>query len=173
MTITRALTVGLALAAALLLAACGEDEDESGEATGVAPPAAAGVAAIESIGGTDVLVDSDGRALYSAEQEAGGEILCTGACTSIWDPVLASAGEAAATDAAQLDVVERPDGDQQLALEGRPLYTFTEESPGQLTGDGFVDEFEGTEFEWMAATVGGDSASSAPPDDGSSSIPGY
>jgi hypothetical protein len=62
--------------------------------------------------------------------------------------------DAAEVDA-ELGATERPDGDQQLTLDGAPLYAFNQEGPGQLTGDGLVDEFQGTQFEWQAATVAG------------------
>jgi hypothetical protein len=54
----------------------------------------------------------------------------------------------------ELGVVKRPDGGPQLTFNGLPLYSFTEEDAGQLKGDGFVDDFQGTHFEWAAATTG-------------------
>jgi predicted lipoprotein with Yx(FWY)xxD motif len=121
--------------------------------------AALGVAACgSSIDGTDVLADSAGKTLYSAAVEKDGKVLCVEACTSFWAPVLASpadAEEAAGALDADLGVVKRPDGEQQLTFDGLPLYTFTEEDAGKLDGDGFVDDFQGTHFEWEAATTGG------------------
>jgi predicted lipoprotein with Yx(FWY)xxD motif len=154
--------VALAIVAtALVVAGCGGDDDESGAAAG----AATGVVSVENVDGTDVLADSGGRTLYTAEVEKDGKILCVDDCTSFWQPVLASAGEAEAAAAeldAELGVVKRPEGDQQLTFDGLPLYTFTEEDAGQLEGDGFVDDFKGTRFEWAAATTG------AAPSDGPS-----
>jgi predicted lipoprotein with Yx(FWY)xxD motif len=117
---------------------------------------------VESVDGTDVLVDSEGRTLYSAVVEQDGRIRCTGACESFWDPVSASATEAESASAdldLELGVVERPDGNRQLTLDGRPLYSFTQERPGQLEGDGFVDDFDGTQFEWEAAATDGQAGS--------------
>jgi predicted lipoprotein with Yx(FWY)xxD motif len=154
---TAVLAMGLA---AVLIAACGGGEDgDNGNAT--AAGAGSGIVSVQSVDGTNVLVDSEGRTLYTAEVEQGGRILCTDACTSFWEPLAASASEAdsAATDLdLDLGMVMRPNGDEQLTFDGLPLYTFTEEGPGQLDGNNFVDDFKGTRFEWAAASTGAGSA---------------
>ena len=160
-SIRHLLTVAFAVgAAALVLAACGGD---SGDDNDSATASGTGLVSVQSVDGTNVLADSEGRTLYTADVERSG-IRCTDACTSFWDPVDASASEAQSA-AADLDVglgtVQRPEGERQLTFDGLPLYTFTEEGPGQLDGDGFVDDFQGTHFEWVAATTGADPA---PPD---------
>ena len=147
-------------AAALGIVACGSD-DESGASAADSSP---GVVSVANVDGTDVLADSAGRTLYSAAIEKGGRIRCVDGCTSFWDPVLASpadAKRAAAELGAKLGVVTRPDGEQQLAFDGLPLYTFAEEDAGELEGDGFVDDFQGTRFEWEAARTSSDSPSSS------------
>ena len=111
-----------------------------------------------------MLVDPDGRTLYTADVEKGGRILCTGMCTSFWDPIGASGREAkTAPSGLELDlgVVKRPGGAEQLTFDGVPLYSFTDEEPGSLDGDGFVDDFHGTHFEWAAATTGAATGSSS------------
>jgi predicted lipoprotein with Yx(FWY)xxD motif len=145
--------------AALLLAACGDDDDEGDSASASRD---GGVVSIRSVDGTDVLADTRGRTLYTADVEEGGRILCTDGCTSFWDPVPASAAESESASAAldvKFGVIERPEGGRQLTFMGIPLYRFTEEGPGQLEGDGFIDTFEGTRFEWLAATPGDDAES--------------
>jgi predicted lipoprotein with Yx(FWY)xxD motif len=121
-----------------------------------------GLLAIQSVDGTNVLADSDGRTLYSADVEMG-RIRCTGSCTSFWDPVHASARQAK-SESADLDldlgVTKRPGGVEQLTLKGLPLYRFTQEGAGELQGNGFADDFAGTHFEWAAATAPGGSAQS-------------
>jgi predicted lipoprotein with Yx(FWY)xxD motif len=161
----RSWLAALAIIAALSFAACGDDDDDddASAATGGSEPVAT-----QSIDGTDVLVDPDGRALYVADQEASGEVLCTASCTEIWDPALLSElGADPESLSSEFGEVKRPDGGRQLTFEGAPLYSFTEEGPGELTGDGFVDSFDGTEFSWSAA-VSGDSASSDSSDSESS-----
>jgi predicted lipoprotein with Yx(FWY)xxD motif len=145
------------------LAACGGGGGgNDGNVTPADVRAGSGIVSIRGVDGTDVLVDSQGRTLYTADVEKGGRIRCTDGCTSFWEPVGASAkeSEAASTDLdLDLGVVKRPDGDRQLTFKGLPLYRFTEEGPGKLDGDGFVDDFEGTRFVWEAASTGGGSES--------------
>lgn len=162
--------IGLIAAAALALGACGGDDDGSGASNASSDgTASAGGVPVQSIEGTDVLVDSNGQALYSADEEQGGKVLCTGGCTSIWKPVPASEGAGASSDL-DLGEVDRPDGARQLTYMGAPLYTFAEEGPGKLTGDGVTDSFGGNSFTWHAATTtAGDSGSS----DSSGSGGGY
>jgi predicted lipoprotein with Yx(FWY)xxD motif len=162
-TITLPILVALALGAVALglvaLVDSGGD-DSTNPGTANARGGSSGVS-IQRVDGTDVLVDSTGRTLYSAEVEKGGRIRCTDACTSFWDPVEASAGESAsAAPDLDLGAVKRPDGGRQLTFKGLPLYRFAEEGPGQLDGNGFVDDFQGTHFEWKAATTDGGSGSS-------------
>jgi predicted lipoprotein with Yx(FWY)xxD motif len=163
--ISATLAIG---AAGLVLVACGGD-DQSGDATAADAGASSGIVSVQSVDGTNVLADAEGQTLYSADVEMS-RIRCTGACTSFWDPVNASANEARSA-AADLDLelgtVKRPEGERQLTFEGLPLYTFTEEGPRQLDGDPFVDDFNGTRFAWAAATTGAQAApsgSNAPSD---------
>jgi predicted lipoprotein with Yx(FWY)xxD motif len=160
MTRSISYSAGVALAVgALVLAGCGGDSGGGGGERA----ASAGVVSVEDVDGTDVLADSQGRTLYSAPVEKA-KVLCVAGCTSFWQPVMASAADArrAASDlGADLGVLTRPDGGRQLTFDGLPLYTFTEEGAGQLKGDGFADDFQGTHFEWQAARTDGGSSSPA------------
>jgi predicted lipoprotein with Yx(FWY)xxD motif len=147
------------LLAGLGLAACGGGGD-GGDATAGAMSKPASVS-VKRIQGTNALVDSRGRTLYLSDQEKGGKVLCKGGCTTIWDPASAS-GAVPALSGGKLEVVRRPDGSRQLALGRKPLYRFTQEGAGQLTGDGVVDSFGGTRFRWHAATAGRQSRSAPP-----------
>jgi predicted lipoprotein with Yx(FWY)xxD motif len=162
-------TVALGLA----LSACGDEEgDETADSGAAASDAAGGLVSVQSVDGMDVLVDAEGRTLYTAMVERDGGILCVDACTSFWDPVLASDSEAssAASDLGlDLGLVDRPGGERQLTLDRVPLYSFTDEGPGQLEGDGFVDDFQGTRFEWEAASAGDAEGSTDPDPAGESS----
>jgi len=155
-------TVLAPVALALIVAGCGRDDGDDGASAGADGSSLVSVASVD---GTDVLVDAEGRTLYTAEVEKGGQILCVDACASFWEPVIASGSsvDAANTELGdEFDVVERPDGDSQLTYDGLPLYTFAEEDAGELEGDGFTDDFQGTHFEWTAATADESSTPSEP-----------
>jgi predicted lipoprotein with Yx(FWY)xxD motif len=148
-------------AVGILLAACGGGTEE-GQSAGVA--SSGSIVSTATVDNVRVFVDAEGRSLYSAEVEESGEILCVDACASFWEPVPADEQEAqTASDevGADFGVVQRPDGDRQLTYDGLPLYTFAEEGPGELTGDGFTDDFQGTHFEWQVAQA--DSGTDTPP----------
>jgi predicted lipoprotein with Yx(FWY)xxD motif len=151
----RRLLTFAVLAATLTLAACGSSNGGSGAAASAgAPRATVGVKNVSGLG--DVLVDSGGLALYAADQESRGKIHCTGGCTSFWHPLTAGPGKPrAAHGAGRLDVIRRPDGTRQVAMDGKPLYTFVQDSPGNITGDGFRDEFGGESFTWHVVLAGG------------------
>jgi predicted lipoprotein with Yx(FWY)xxD motif len=157
-------TVLASSAIALLVASCGSDNSD-GSAAG-ASGSSGSLVSVASVDGTDVLTDADGHTLYSADVEKGGQIRCVDACTSFWEPVQATAADVNAAHSElgdELGVVKRPDGESQLTYDKLPLYTFAEEGAGELKGDGFTDDFQGTHFEWAAATTDESSAPAGTP----------
>jgi predicted lipoprotein with Yx(FWY)xxD motif len=155
-------TIAATLAAAVALAACGGGG--SGGATAAAPSASGKTVSVQTIGGAgSVLVDSSGHALYASDQEtAAGKVLCTGACNSFWKPLTVTGGAPkAGSVAGKLGVLKRPDGTKQVTYNGKLLYSFTQEGPGQVTGDGFHDAFDGRQFTWHVISVGGGAGSSS------------
>jgi predicted lipoprotein with Yx(FWY)xxD motif len=151
--------------AAVVLAACGGGNSSSGSGSSGAGTGSAstmatsgGVVSVKSVDNSDVLTNSQGKTLYTADVEKSGRIMCTGQCTTFWMPADGSAAKAK-TAAADLNlkvgVVKRPDGTDQLTLGGKPLYSFTQEGAGKLTGNGFMDAFNGTQFTWSAAAPTG------------------
>jgi predicted lipoprotein with Yx(FWY)xxD motif len=156
------LALGAVIAAAALLAACGGGSG-SGAATAATPSANAKVVSVQQLGDAGrVLVDSNGKALYASDLEAKGTVMCTGACNSFWEPLTVSGG--APTNASvpgQLGTVKRPDGGMQLTYKGMPLYSFTQDGAGEVTGDGFKDAFDGKQFTWHVVAVGGSTGSSS------------
>ncbi len=153
-----------ALALSVTLAACGSSSGSgpSSQAADAAQTGAAsspGGALVKSASnaalGATVLVDSHGMTLYSLSGEQAGHFICTSsACMQVWHPLLAPAGAPVAA-VASLSTVARPDGSEQLAYKGMPLYTFAgDQAPGEAKGQGLKDV--GT---WSAVTVGTASSS--------------
>jgi predicted lipoprotein with Yx(FWY)xxD motif len=172
--LSRLISTTAAAAAMIALAACGGGDATSSTTSSPAANArSAQTVAVQRVDGIgSVLVDSSGKALYSPDEEADGTVRCIGACTSDWQPLTAgSASPTAPAGVGKLDVVERPDGTKQVATDGKPLYTFVQDPPGQVTGDGFSDDFEGRRFTWHAVLAGGVS-SSGPSTTGSGSRDG-
>jgi predicted lipoprotein with Yx(FWY)xxD motif len=166
--------LALAAAALLIFSACGGGGDSSADGTAPGGSSAAQTVSVSTVDGVgEVLVDGEGAALYAADQEADGMVLCTDSCAAIWDPLTVSGGNPTAGDGlgGKLRVVKRPDGSRQVSFEGRPLYRFVEDpSAGTVTGNGFADTFDGQAFTWHVATPTGVSTSSA---NSSSSSGGY
>jgi predicted lipoprotein with Yx(FWY)xxD motif len=167
--------VVLAVAAALIVSACGGSGDSGGEASAPESSSAAPTVSVSTVDGVGrVLVDAEGAALYAADQEAGGMVLCTDGCATIWDPLIVDAGETPTGDDGlngQLGVVRRPEGGRQVTFDGRLLYRFIEDPrPGIVTGNGFEDTFDGRLFTWHVATPAGVSTSSS---NSTSSSDGY
>ena len=165
----KRLIIALAVAVAVLaLAACGGD----GYGNSDSPPAAqsgddtATVSVEELRDSGRVLVNSAGKALYAADEEADGSAVCTGACTSFWIPLtIDGAAPSGNSLPGELGVVERADGTRQVTFDGKRLYTFVEDEPGEATGDGFSDAFDGQQFTWHVVSVG-DAPDSHQEDDG-------
>ena len=160
-TIPRAsrLLAGVAVAALLLAACGGGGDDSSGDAS--ASQSGNEVVAVASIGDAGaVLVDADGAALYTADQEADGKVRCTASCAETWLPLtVPDDAELAAADVpGTLATLKRPDGADQVTSDGAPLYTFADDGgPGRVTGDGLSDRFGGELFSWNVTSVSDDS----------------
>jgi predicted lipoprotein with Yx(FWY)xxD motif len=152
------LALSLVAAVTLGLAACGGDDDDDSSAA-----AADATLSVSEVGdGGDVVVDSNGAAVYTSDQEASGKILCVDECESIWKPVTVAGSEPPIGSdlPGEVGTVKRPDGAEQVTLDDQPLYTFTEEGPGEVTGDGVEDSFGSQQFTWHAISAGGGTAGS-------------
>ena len=149
----RLAAAALVATGALGLAACGSNDNTD---TATAAGSTNDTVSVQSIGDTgDVLVDSNGAALYSPDEEANGKILCTGECESIWMPLVSAKPTASSDVGGDVATVKRPDGSEQVTFDGKPLYTFTQEDTGEVTGDALSDSFGGQHFTWHAMTPSG------------------
>jgi predicted lipoprotein with Yx(FWY)xxD motif len=166
----RLLLSGAAVTTALVLAACGGSSSSSSSTTSNAANRTVALKSIDGVG--KVLVDSNGMALYTSNMDTAGKPACAGACASIWKPLTVASGTPSAADGVgKVAVVMRADGTRQVAVAGKPLYTFVQDSPGKATGNGVKDAFAGQHFTWSAVGAGGKNASSGT--SGQSSGGGY
>ena len=146
---------------AIVLAACGGNNNSSSSssspATASTTPVSNGTVSMSAVSGVgDVLIDSQGIVLYTNNQDSGSKVACTGQCARIWQPLTPpSSGQPTSNDStiqAKLGVVKLPDGSSQVTFDGKPLYTFVQDNPGEATGNGVTDSFGGTSFTWTAAS---------------------
>ena len=82
-----------------------------------------------------VLFDANGQVVYAFERDRQDRSNCTSEdCVEAWPPVLTrrqpSAG--AGVDARLLGTIRRNDGRLQVTYNGRPLYFYEHEAPGEI-----------------------------------------
>ena len=161
MITTKALLPAVSAILAATLVGCGSSDDTTGSGAG------GPLASTEIDGAGTVFTDGEGRAVYVAEEEKSGEVLCVDACLGVWDPVTATDADAEG----DFGTLTRPDDSStQLTWQGAPVYTFKLEEAGEVTGE-LTDDFGGTSFTWQVVRAD-DSAppageeSSTPPDMG-------
>ena len=144
----------LAVAGAMVLAACGGAGTSSSSGSGSTPSdgsakpgtsTTSNSSGAASVVGTKTgslgtfLVDGKGRALYLWEADHGSTSTCTGACAQAWPP-LTITGPPKASGAVRgslLGTTKRADGSREVTYAGHPLYLFAGDSrAGQTTGQG-------------------------------------
>jgi predicted lipoprotein with Yx(FWY)xxD motif len=83
-----------------------------------------------------VLVTPSGHAIYTWNREKDHKVHCTGSCAKAWPPVLIKGNATVPKHVAGImgtfTVVMRPGGGHQLALDRRPLYTYSGEGAHQV-----------------------------------------
>jgi predicted lipoprotein with Yx(FWY)xxD motif len=155
---------------AIGLAACGGSSNSGGSTNAAATPvaqtnatASGDTVSTKSVSGVGmVLVDSKGNALYTNNQDTASKMACASSCQSIWPALMApSGGQPSSSDSAVQAKLGVANG--QVTYSGKPLYTFVQDSPGQASGNGFMDSFDGTSFTWTAAMASGATSSSPAP----------
>jgi predicted lipoprotein with Yx(FWY)xxD motif len=162
--------LGIPVASALMVAACGSAASSSSSAPASSAAAAgssaaaAGSSASAAATGTVItthagsggafLTTSTGQAVYLWVKDGKNMSACSGACASAWPPVTATGTVTAAGSAqpSELGTITRSDGTKQVTYDGHPLYTFVGDSgPDQTSGqanDGFGAKW------WLVAPSG-------------------
>lgn len=154
-----------ALTLLLVTAACGSTVPtvparEAPPVGGVAAvaPATAGLATAVTPLGT--VVTMDGFTVYRFDKDTANpsKSACAGDCAKSWPPLLGDGTpKLSGVPAEEVGTVGRPDGTQQLTLNGWPLYRFAKDAaPGDTKGEGVG----GT---WRAVGVDGKPAAAAAP----------
>jgi predicted lipoprotein with Yx(FWY)xxD motif len=141
----------LALASALVLAACGGSNTSntsntssttttsSTASTPSSSPRPASVVGTTTSSLGTFLVDAKGRALYLWDADHGSKSTCNGECATDWPP-LTTTGTPKASGKAKtslLGTTKRSDGSREVTYAGHPLYYYAGDTgPGQTTGQG-------------------------------------
>ena len=89
-----------------------------------------------------ILVDAKGFPLYIYKPDTPTKSLVTGQLAVLWPPLVAGAPTADGASG-RLTVVSTSSG-QQVAYNGHFLYTFVQDTPGHVTGQGVQDFFVAT-----------------------------
>jgi len=139
--------VGALAVVALALAACGSSNPSSATTappttgnSGTASPATTAASATVKSASTSkgtILENSAGMPLYTL---AAGTS-CTGACATAWPALTVPAGttpKAGSGVTGTLGTSMQAGGTLQVTYNGKALYTFLSDSPGQVTGDGIA-----------------------------------
>jgi predicted lipoprotein with Yx(FWY)xxD motif len=97
------------------------------------------------VGGTteSILVDAKGLPLYIYKPDTPTTSRVNGQLAALWPPLTADAPTATAGTTGTLTVVGTANG-RQVAYNGHFLYTFIEDSPGRVTGQGVQNFFVAT-----------------------------
>jgi predicted lipoprotein with Yx(FWY)xxD motif len=166
--LTLAVTAGLGVL--LTLAGCGSNTPAIGSGSGLASNSSGGgsTVSVRTVDGQSALVDQSGVALYSNDQDSSAKPSCvTSDCTAIWSPLTVPANTkptAGSGVPGTLGTIKRPDGSQQVTLNGKPLYTFSfDHGVGKVTGNDARDDFGGTSFTWHNALIAAKGAAPAAP----------
>ena len=102
---------------------------------GGSPASASGGLKMATIGGTTVLTNARGFALYWFAPDTRTKSVCYGSCAAYWPPVKGPVGLSPGI-AGQVGTIKRSDGTLQATYNGHPLYTYiADTAPGEAKGN--------------------------------------
>jgi len=156
--------LGVPVASALLVAACGSAAATPSSSTSAGSTPASGTSSSASTTATVItthsgsagsfLTNGSGRAVYLWVKDGKNMSACSGACAGAWPPVPATGTVTASggAKASELGTITRSDGTKQVTYDGHPLYYFAGDTgAGQDSGQG-SDSF-GAKW-WLVAPSG-------------------
>jgi predicted lipoprotein with Yx(FWY)xxD motif len=132
-----------AIAATLVVAACGSSSSSTGGSggsggSGSSPPAASSGSALSTmkVGGATLLTNAKGFTLYWFAPDTSTTSKCYGTCAKYWPPVPGPA-TAGMHVTGTLGTITRSNGTKQATWDGHPLYTYVADTaPGMAKGNG-------------------------------------
>lgn len=119
--------------AGLLVGACGSSShtpstSAQGTTTGGGTSSGVSLSTASVSGVGTVLVNSQGRTLYTFAPDQATKVTCTGSCAQVWPPLKLPAGQKASAPAgAKTSLVssdQDPSGGSVVTYNGWPLYTY-------------------------------------------------
>jgi predicted lipoprotein with Yx(FWY)xxD motif len=90
-----------------------------------------------------ILVDAKGLPLYTYKPDTATQSMVSGQLAALWPPLVGSAPTSNGLAAGSVRVVTTSNG-HQVAYNGHFLYTFVQDSPGHVTGQGVQNFFVAT-----------------------------
>ena len=127
-----------AVAAVLVIAACGSSSSGSGGSggSGSSPAASGSTLGTHKVGSATVLTNSKGWTLYWFVPDTSTKSNCNGSCIHYWPPV-AGPVTAGSGVTGTLGTITRSNGTKQATWNGHPLYTYIGDTgPGTDKGNG-------------------------------------
>jgi predicted lipoprotein with Yx(FWY)xxD motif len=123
--------------------------------------------ATATVGGQSesILVDAKGDPLYTYKPDTATTSRVPGQLAALWPPVVSTTPTISGAQGTVTSVATT--NGNQVSYNGHFLYSFVDDSPGHVTGQGVQDFFVAT------PTTGGSSASTVAPSAPSSSSGGY
>jgi predicted lipoprotein with Yx(FWY)xxD motif len=138
--------IGLAVVAAaggVTAAAAASSPASSGHPAGQNAATTVRTASAAVAGKTEtILVNARGLPLYYYRPDTATKSLVTGGLARLWPPLTSAAATAAGVNG-KLTVLSDANG-RQVAYDGHLLYTFIDDHPDQVTGQGVQDFFVAT-----------------------------
>jgi predicted lipoprotein with Yx(FWY)xxD motif len=126
---------------AALPAACGSSSSpaKTSPSSGTSSSSTASLATKHLDGLGVVLVNGQGRTLYTFAPDKAKKVTCTGSCAQVWPPLKVAAGQKPAMSggvkASLVASASNPSGGQVVTYAGWPLYTYVADAtPGTAHG---------------------------------------
>ena len=122
-------SLGLSLATALLIAACGGTAASSPMPSPTPKPASVAKVTTDTTLGK-ILVDLQGKTVYTWFKDVDENSQCYDACSAVWPPFLADAQSIGGDGVVngKLATSARKDGKLQVTYNGHPLYYFVRDN---------------------------------------------